>query len=293
MLITIFTPTYNRANLLSTLYESLKKQTYKDFEWLILDDGSTDNTYTVVNHFICERQITIRYFKQQNGGKHRAINRGVKEANGILFFIVDSDDKLPSNSLERVAFFFNQIKNDSHFAGVCGLRSYFNGNQIGGEQPFDTIDCSMLDIRQKYHIKGDMAEVVRTDILRQYPFPEFENERFCPEALVWNRIAQYYIMRYFHEAVYLCEYLPGGLTDRIVRVRMESPQASVLYYREMINYNISIKSKIRSAINYWRFSACLKQPFKTKIKEMIKWIWLLPVGQLLHFRDKKQTNCAN
>lgn len=287
MLITVFTPTYNRANLLIRLYESLKVQTFHDFEWIVVDDGSVDNTEYIVNSFILDGIIPINYIKQSNGGKHRAINRGVNKAKGELFFIVDSDDKLPSQSLERVAFFYNQIRNDSHYAGVCGLRSYFNGNQIGGEQHFDTIDCSLLDIRHKYNIKGDMAEVVRTEVMRQYPFPEFQGEKFCPEALVWNRIAQSYVMRYFHESIYLCEYLPGGLTDRIVKVRMGSPQATLQCYKEMLEYNIPIKSKIRSAINYWRFRPCLT---KDKLGPKISWKWLCcqPLGYLLHIRDKKR-----
>lgn len=294
MLITVFTPTYNRAHLLTRLYESLKAQSFQDFEWIIVDDGSTDNTEELINEWIQQAVRCIggmkggfRYIKQSNGGKHRAINRGVQEARGELFFIVDSDDILPKQSLERVAFFYNQIRNDSQYAGVCGLRSYFNGDQIGGEQLFDTIDCSMLDIRQKYKIKGDMAEVVRTEIMRQYPFPEIEGEKFCPEALVWNRIAQSYVMRYFHESVYLCEYLPGGLTDRIVKIRMDSPQATMQCYKEMLDYNISIKSKIRSAINFWRFRPCLT---KGKLSPTISWQWLCcqPIGYLLHIRDKKK-----
>ena len=201
MLITVFTPTYNRAHLLPRLYESLKVQTFKEFEWLIVDDGSTDNTEIVVSNFIADNKILIRYFKQRNGGKHRAINRGVKEAQGELFFIVDSDDKLPPAALERIAQYYSQVSGNTHFAGVCGLKCYFDGTKVGGQQYFETFDCSMLEIRQKYHIHGDLAEVFRTDVLREMPFPVFEDERFCPEDLVWNRISQKYIMRFFHENI--------------------------------------------------------------------------------------------
>ena len=119
----------------------------------------------------------------------------MQEACGELFYIVDSDDRLPANAIERILYYYDQIKTDNRFAGVCGLKCYFDGTKVGGKQDFEPFDCSLLDIRQKYHLKGDMAEVVRTEVMRQYPFPEFEAERFCPETLVRNRIAQSYVTR--------------------------------------------------------------------------------------------------
>lgn len=304
MLITIFTPTYNRAHLLPRLYESLKAQTFQDFEWIIVDDGSTDDTEEIVKkwlqppltpsegwennlHHLGGIKGGFRYFKKPNGGKHRAINLGVQEARGELFFIVDSDDRLPSNAIERILNYYNQIKTYNRFAGVCGLKCYFNGTQVGGKQDFEPFDCSLLDIRHKYHLKGDMAEVVRTKVMQQYPFPEFEGERFCPEALIWNRIAQKYVMRYFHENVYECEYVEGGLTDRIVRVRMDSPRASMLTYKELAHYKVPLKTKIRSAINYWRFASCSNLPWLYKVKGMAMWLWLWPIGALMHIKDNK------
>ncbi|MBQ3323948.1 MAG: glycosyltransferase family 2 protein [Muribaculaceae bacterium] len=284
MLITLFTPTYNRAHLLPRLYESLKSQTYKDFEWLIVDDGSNDGTEDVIKKYIEEDSIQIRYIKQQNGGKHRAINRGVRESHSELFFIVDSDDKLPNDALERVIHYYNQVKGDNQFAGVCGLRYYFDGTQVGGEQPFDVTDCSMLDIRQKHHIQGDMAEVLRTNVMREFPFPEIEGEYFCPEALVWNRISQKYIMRYFHENIYECEYQPDGLTAKIVRIRMDSPFASMQCYADLVQYDVPLKTKLRSAINYWRFRFCAKRKNK-KPKLPWYWNWTMLIGWMMHRKD--------
>ena len=101
--ITVFTPSFNRAHLLSRLYDSLLKQTTNDFEWLIVDDGSTDDTETKVEEFINKGELPIRYYKQQNGGKHRAINTGVQLASGELFFIVDSDDGLVHDCIQKVS----------------------------------------------------------------------------------------------------------------------------------------------------------------------------------------------
>ena len=178
-MITVFTPTFNRGYIIETLYRSLCRQTNKDFEWLVVDDGSTDNTQELIQSFVKEALIEIRYIKQPNGGKHRALNRGVKAAIGELFFIVDSDDYLADNALEQIAKHYDDIRDDASFAGVCGIRAFFSGKRIGGDCDFGILDCSSLDFRYKYHYKGDMAEVFKTEILRQYPFPEIEGEKFA------------------------------------------------------------------------------------------------------------------
>lgn len=286
-MITVFTPAYNRAYTLGKLYESLCKQTSTDFEWLIVDDGSTDDTEKLIASFINENKMTIRYIKQPNGGKHRAINRGVKEASGELFFIVDSDDWLACNAMERIQYHYENIKGDASFAGVCGLRSYADGRRIGGEVDFKILDCSSLDFRMKYKIKGDMAEVFRTEILRKYPFPEIEGEYFCPEALVCNRIAQTYKLRYFYEKIYLCEYLPDGLTAKITKLRMSSSFTSMLYYSELYGMSIPFLQKMKAAINYWRFAFCSQKPFVKKFSAINKiTVLLVPAAFFLYLSDR-------
>ena len=286
MLITVFTPTYNRAHLLPRLYESLKAQTFKDFEWLIVDDGSTDNTETAVNGFIAENTISICHIKQPNGGKHRAINRGAQEAKGELFFIVDSDDTLPENSIKTISDYWFKIRDDKSFGGVVGYMAHHNGEIIGKGCDKEIIDCNSLDLRYKYNVKGDMAEVFRTDVLRELPFPEHEGERFCPEDLVWNRIAQKYKLRVFHSVIYYRDYLSGGLTDKIVAIRMNSPIASATHYKELNTYNIPFKEKVKAAINYWRFSFCA-QSKKQLPKLPWFWYWTMPLGLAMHLLDKK------
>ena len=285
MLITVFTPTYNRAYILPKLYKSLKKQTCMDFEWLVVDDGSTDNTSELFEKWKDERSFSIRYIKQSNGGKHRAINHGVKVAKGELFFIVDSDDTLSTEAIQRIVNQYMPIRNDMSFGGVCGLRAYHNGERIGGERNFGILDCTSLDFRYKYRIKGDMAEVIRTHVLKEFPFPEVEGEKFCPEALIFNRIATKYKLRYFYEKVYLCEYLEDGLTASIVKVRMKSPQTSTQYYSELFYMPIPFIQKIKAAINYWRFAYCLDN---TKPRNPIGWGCVCkPFGYLYHRKDIK------
>lgn len=287
-LITVFTPTYNRAYSLSRLYKSLCQQTCKDFEWLVVDDGSTDNTKIIMSDFIHDNIVTIRYIAQSNGGKHRAINRGVKEANGELFFIVDSDDWLANNAIERITARYCEIRYNPDFAGICGLKVYSSGIKIGGENDFGVLDCSSLDFRYKYNISGDMAEVIRTDILKKYPFPEFEGEKFCPEALIWNRIALKYKFRYFYERIYICEYLPDGLTAKIIRIRHQSPKASTMYYAEFTKMPIPFIHKVKGAINFWRFHTEETAPFNKDISLLYRLIGYIP-GKLMRLKEITNT----
>lgn len=282
--ITVFTPIYNRANYLSRLYYSLKQQTYKNFEWIIVDDGSTDNIQDVVSLISKKGNLDIRFIQQKNGGKHRAINVGVELAKGDLFFILDSDDILPPNALELVAKYYEEIKNDSSFAGVSGIDGYFDGRIIGSGLPSEVLDSSLVEIRYKYHIKGDMKEIFRTAVMKEFPFPELENEKFCPEALVWNRIARKYKLRYFNKVIYKVEYQSEGLTSNIIKVRMNSPFASMMCYAEMNQLDIPVIDKIKAAINYWRFRFCYHGDNDYPKLASI-WNFVAPFGWLMHLND--------
>ena len=298
-MITVFTPTYNRAHLLPRLYESLCRQTFTDFEWVIVDDGSVDDTKGL-SLSLPKREGTffpIRYFYQENGGKHRAINRGVKEARGELFFIADSDDSLPPDALEQVARVYETVRGDESFGGVCGYMAHHDGTVIGHGNDAEILDTNSIDLRNKYHVQGDMMEVFRTEVMREFPFPEIPNERFVPEMLVWNRIATKYKLRVFHKVIYYRDYLDGGLTDKIVRIRMQSPVASMMTYAEMTRYDIPLIQKVKAAVNFWRFGACYKKFlvfsfwFLGKKKQCdipkLRWYYYLfmPLGIVFHWKD--------
>lgn len=291
--ISILTPTYNRGKLLLPLYDSLKNLTFKDFEWLIVDDGSEDDTeqYALswIAHNIQNAEFPICYIKKSNGGKHTAINRGVREANGELILILDSDDTLPSDSLATIAQYYEQCKGYKDCAGVCGLMAHHDGQLIGTGFPKDPMYESALLFRyaKKGNVTGDLLEVYKTSVMREFPFPEIENERFCPESLVWNRIANKYKLFCFNKVIYYRDYLEGGLTSKIVRIRMNSPIASTMTYAEMLDYNISLKWKIRSAINYWRFRYCIKN--KALKAPAVKWYWkaFQIIGLIMHLKDNK------
>ena len=283
-MITVLTPTYNRASLLINLYQSLIKQDFGDFEWVIVDDGSVDATTDIVDQFIQERQIVITYIKQANGGKHRALNRGVKEAKGELVLIVDSDDSLPNESLSIIYRHYVDVKDNSSIGGVCGLMAHHDGTIIGERKISSSMNLSSIEMRYKYGFVGDVCEVFKTDVLREFPFPEIENEKFCPEALVWNRIATKYKLHYFNEVIYYRDYLDDGLTSKIVRIRMNSPIASMICYAELNQLDIPFKDKFKAAINYWRFRLCYNGSGSYP-KLFGLWDAIAPLGWLMHLND--------
>ena len=214
-MITILTPTYNRAYILKKAFDSLSGQTCFDFEWIIVDDGSTDDTEHLVTSWgIMGLPFEIRYLKQQNGGKHRAVNRGSREARYDYILILDSDDHLTSNAVEKIHGWIKTIDGKADFAGIAGLRGWINKEgHIGGAGDGSAYIDAKNTERRKYNLSGDKAEVYKTEILRKFPFPEFENEKFLSEHVVWDSIADAgYKIRWFNDVIYKCEYLEDGLT---------------------------------------------------------------------------------
>lgn len=287
-MISILTATYNRADLLPRIFESLQKQINNDFEWVIVDDGSSDETEEVIKSFK-PTNFLIHYYKKENGGKHTALNLGVKKCNGTHILMLDSDDYLTPNAVSFILEKINLIK-EPNTIGIAGRRIYENGD-ITGSNNFSHHNTSPLAIKYKYHVTGDLVEVFSKYILEQYPFPIFQNEKFCPEDLVWNRIAQQYKLDYYNYGFYVTEYLPGGLTDRIIRIRMNSPKASMTHYSELASYNVPFKEKIKATINFWRFSFNDKDwSFKEKLNKVNKLYSLvcLPLGYFMYMNDKRK-----
>ncbi len=237
--ITVFTPTYNRAYILQQLYRSLQRQTYRDFEWLVVDDGSGDGTGELFAAWEQEDNFfPIRYVKKENGGKCRAINRGLELARGELFFTVDSDDYLTDDALEKVAAWERSLPKDQNFCGFAANR---------GTSPTQTT-CVMFDgpyldgtAFTRYELKdgeqGERAYVFYTDIHRKYPYPEFPGEKFMTEAVTWNRMAHDgYKMRYFNDIIWIWEYKPDGLTKAGYKVFLDNPWGTALFFREKADF---------------------------------------------------------
>ena len=286
MLITIFTPLFNRARYLDRIYQSILNQNDLEIEWIIVDDGSNDHPKSIIDPWIKSANFKIIYQYQNNQGKHLAINKGIELTTGTYFFILDSDDYLPKNALLNLRTKIKLTHFNDSFAGVCGRRSYMNGEIIGSGFK-GNIQSNSLDIRFVHKINGDLVEVFKTAVLKKHKFPVFENERFCPEALVWNRIVKNYKLLFFDQPIYICEYLAGGLTSNIVKIRMESPKASMLYYSELFCAPIPFVQKVKALLNFWRFSFNSYQSFLLKYKS-VNTLWsivIIPFGFVLFLKD--------
>lgn len=237
MRITVFTPTYNRAYIIENLYRSLQRQTFRDFEWLIVDDGSSDNTEEVVSAWQQEgNDFPIRYYKKENGGKCRAINYGVDRAQGELFFNVDSDDYLTDDALEKVASWAAALPGDGSFCGVVG-----NLGTSATETPNTPLkspyrDATLLERYADYSdhpIDGERAPVFFTEIQKKYKYPEFDGEKFVTPAVTWNRMAaDGYKVRVYDDIIWVYEYQPDGLTANVGRNFIKNPQGHGLWLRE-------------------------------------------------------------
>lgn len=260
--ITIFTPTYNRRQLIDRLYQSLLTQTEKNFEWIIVDDGSTDDTENYFSELLTQAHpFPIRYIKQENGGKHRAINHGIKKATGNLFFIVDSDDYLLPNAIEKINQWEASLDNSHNWCGIAGLRGFSKEKVLGQHPSVDYIDAKNTE-RNKYRLDGDKAEVYFTNILKKYPFPEIPGEKFISEETVWNAIARdgYYI-RWFNEIIYICSYLENGLTKDNSKDE-RNPQGRLLWAKGQLESYPHDKRKQFSAIAIYYNAVHKKKPAK-------------------------------
>ncbi|CEJ70996.1 GalNAc(5)-diNAcBac-PP-undecaprenol beta-1,3-glucosyltransferase [Chryseobacterium oranimense G311] len=287
MLLTIFTPTYNRGYLLKRLYDSLCQQKLQNFEWVIVDDGSSDDTRNIVEDFQKQGKVPIHYHKQTNSGKHIAINQGALMAKGKLFFIVDSDDYLTEDATTVIADKYKLIEDNELYAGLSGRRGYSKTQYIGTQDDYNDIHANALDFRFRMKIQGDMAEIIRTDVLRNYPFPYIDGERFCTEGILWYNVALQYKFLWFSDIIYIGEYLEGGLTDNNFKIRKNSPEYTLLFYSEFSKMPIPFIQKIKANINYWRFARFSKKSFSYKWKKVNPLFSLIGFPISLYFLIKE------
>lgn len=209
---TIFTPTYNRAHLLERLYKNLCEQEYQNFEWLIIDDGSTDNTREIIENYKREGKLNIQYFYKENGGKHTAINFGLEKAQSDIFFLLDSDDFLEKSATKVVAEKWDVIRNTPSLCGIVGLSKFLNKEVRTDAFPEDDWVVSFTDIYFKYKILGDKPVAFKTSVMKQFPFPENQGIHFVFEAVSWHEMAKKYNVLAVNDLLQYKEYTEDGIT---------------------------------------------------------------------------------
>lgn len=280
-MITIFTPTYNRAHILHRLYDSLKKQTVSDFEWLIVDDGSIDDTELIVKKWINENIINIRYIRQENGGKPRAFNKGVKNAKGELFFCVDSDDYVPADCVKEIIECWAGVK-DSNVAGIVALKTDEKGKPLCDKFPQNVTETTTFDLVRKHNCKGEKSLVYKTSVLKEYPYPEIDVEKFVTECVVYDKIDLSYVMVLLDKVLTICEYQSDGLTANIFSTMINNPTGYKIYYKQRIDMSYTLKERIGYIIRYNAFnilSADNKYNYNGKYKLLV--LAFKPFGWLL------------
>ena len=241
--LTVFTPTYNRGEILKELYKSLKRQTNKDFQWIIVDDGSTDNTEEVVKSWIAEDEIIIRYFKQENGGKQRAFNKGVSHSDTELFMCVDSDEYMLDNAVDIILKAWTNVKYKKYIAGIVALRGKTESQPVGTEFPKEICESTLTDLYSRYHFKGDTELIYRTHILKKYPFWVAKNEKFMGESYVYQKIDQIYKLSLLPQIVAVGEYLEDGYTKNIRKIIKENPVSYTVLRKQSAVYATNLKMR--------------------------------------------------
>lgn len=269
---TVFIPTYNRADLIRRALESIERQTCRDLEVVIVDDGSTDATEDTVSDWRTSTSLPVQYIRQDNAGKHAAHNTGVRHARGELFVVLDSDDMLAPNALERLEAHWNAIPDEERadFCGVEGLTAFFDGTTSGTPFPRNVMDSDYTTMRREHRIRGDKKGALRTDLLRQLPYPTYAGERHMRPSWLWKNLAQRYRTRYFNEVIQLIEYQPGGLSSDRFRLRMANPRGYRRYFEEEVN--------LHGRAHGWkeRYAACTAY---------VRYSWHAGIGLVSQYRD--------
>jgi len=289
--LTVFTPAYNRAYCLDQCYQSLIKQTAKDFLWLVVDDGSSDTTKTLVQTWIEEQKIDIVYHYQENLGMHGAHNAAYRLIETPLNVCIDSDDFMPDNAVEIILKHWKTIQNKPEFAGLVGLDADKEGRIIGSKMPSNLTETTLTDIYNKHGVTGDKKLVLRTDVVRQYPpYPIFEGERFVPLGYLYQLIDQDYKLFPINEILCTVEYLEDGSSKNMLKQYRRHPKGFAFSRKSRMVLSKSFKDQFKNAIHYVSSSLFIKntQFLKESPKKGLT-LLAIPFGILLNFYIRLKT----
>lgn len=281
MFLSIITPTYNRGYILPKCYKSLLIQTCDDFEWIVVDDGSTDDTEQIVNNFINEGIIKIKYIKQENGGKHRAHNTAVKVADGEMIICVDSDDLLTEDAVSSAKKYWEE-NGSTKYVGILAKRGNMVDRQaICSAWPKHLKSSTMFELIEKYGFYGDTALFFRTDILKKNLFVEFEEEKFLPESNLYCDIDKIGEMLLWDKVIYLCEYLPDGLTAKFHTLLKKNPNGTADTYYKMMCLANSARTRLKYAVLVNIYSSISKSKSELKFNDKRGWLFIAKLPAMI------------
>lgn len=248
--LTVFTPTYNRAYTLHLCYESLKRQTCKQFIWLIIDDGSTDGTEELVKRWIEEADFPIRYVYQRNQGMHGAHNTAYELIETELNVCIDSDDYMADNAVEIILSCWRERGGDG-YAGIAALDATTDGAVIGTRMPENLSSSTLSDLYAKHGVKGDKKLVYRTELTRECPpYPLYEGEKYCPLSYKYILIDQKAPLLILNEVVCIVEYRQDGSSMNMVKQYLRNPRGFSFFRKTAMLHAPTYKDRFREAVHY-------------------------------------------
>lgn len=288
--LSIVTPVYNREKLLDRCFQSLISQTRDDFEWIIIDDGSTDNSLEVARSFIAD--FPIKVITKHNGGKHTALNASHPYIEGKFVLILDSDDYLIPSAVENVITGWEKYDSKDEVAMVVFLRGTDETHPLC--KAYDTDEGKSVDIiryRRESIVSNDACEVIRTELFKKYPFPEFEGEKFVAEGALWDRVGLTHKCVYINKVIYICVYLEGGLTKSGKPMRVHNPNGGMYVSNLGMCRKNFLKSRIKNGLLYTCYGFFAKKSVAAMWKQSDSKVLMclcLPFGFALYLYWKKK-----
>lgn len=280
--LTVFTPTYNRAYTLHLCYESLLRQSSRDFIWLIIDDGSTDDTKELVDQWIERGEIKIHYHFQENQGMHGAHNTAYQLIETELNVCIDSDDYMPDDGVEKIITFW-KLNGSENVSGIIGLDAYTDKKIIGTELPVGLKTSTLFDLYHKHGVTGDKKLVYRTDLTKKFPYPIFKNEKYVGLAYKYFMLDRQYQMLLMNDVLCYVEYLPDGSSLNMLKQYRTNPKGFAFFRKELMQLPFGNNLyKYRQAIHYVSSSLLSKNfNFFKETPNKLLTILAFPLGLIL------------
>lgn len=281
--LTIFTPTFNRAYSLHLCYESLKRQTCKDFIWLIIDDGSTDNTKELINSWIEESVVPIKYYYQENQGMHGAHNTAYEMIDTELNVCIDSDDYMPIDAVELIVSFWRK-HGSNKVSGIVGLDVYKNGEVVGSKLPTHLNSTTLYDLYMTHKVTGDKKLIYRSELTKKYPYPVYKDEKYVGLSYKYHKIDEDYQMLLLNEPLCVVEYLEDGSSLNMLNQYKRNPKGFSFLRVELMKLPFASTSfKFRQAIHYVSSDLLLRnRRFLKETPSKLLTILAMPVGTMLY-----------